>query len=469
MDKGTKMDNSPNDVWELAKSELEHQMNRATFNTWLKDATLVEATDESWTIGVKSAYARDWLTNRLYNTIEQTLNGIAGAVPALIFVVKSQNGAMSGGTSAADRGNTPSTAPSTMKGRGESNRKSESRKKPNHLNVRYTFSNFIVGHNNRLAHAAALAVSEKPGEGYNPLFIYGGVGLGKTHLLHAIGHRCREQGLTVCYISSETFTNDLVESIKTGKTPQFREKYRTPDVMLIDDIQFIAGKESTQEELFHTFNELHSNGKQLVLSSDRPPRAMVTLEERLKSRFEWGLMADIQLPDQETRLAILQYKAEESNIDVPVEVLQRIARHVRRNIRELEGALNKVVAYAELTDRPIDDDLVEMALADLMRKSDKVNMDQVVRLVAKYYGVSVEQLRGKGRTRSISYPRQVAMFLCRTETDCSFPQIGTYMGGRDHTTVMHGYEKIATKVDADEALRRDVLELKAALFELGAD
>lgn len=333
------------------------------------------------------------------------------------------------------------------------------------ISDRYTFATFVVGPSNRLAHAAALSVAEQHGRAYNPLFIYGGVGLGKTHLLHAVGHKCRDNGYTVCYVSSETFTNDLIQSIRSQKMEQFREKYRTPDVLLIDDIQFIAGKESTQEEFFHTFNHLHSSGKQVILSSDRPPKAMVTLEERLQSRFEWGLMTDIQLPDAEMRSAILHAKADEYGLHVPQSVIEVIAHHFRNNIRELEGALNKVIAYAQLTSQPIDMKLVNMALADQMHKPAKLTVPQVMEAVVDYYRLSMEKLCGRSRSRVVSFPRQVAMYLARTETEASFPAIGQHLGDRDHTTILHGYDKISGLMETDEKVRRDVLQIKAALYE----
>jgi chromosomal replication initiator protein len=325
-------------------------MTKATFNTWLKDARLLACDENEYVIGVRNDYAKDWLEIRLEETITRTLAAITGDSAQVRFVVLADD-------MLAQSLNGAKHAPSPEKAykNGVSNQNSEDEDVKieknggfgtGHLKNRYSFSTFVVGTSNRLAHAAALSVAERPGTTYNPLFIYGGVGLGKTHLLHAIGHRCQRMGHHVCYVSSETFTNDLIQSIRSQKMAQFREKYRTVDVLLIDDIQFIAGKESTQEELFHTFNDLHSRGKQVVLSSDRPPKAMVTLEERLQSRFEWGLMADIQLPDIETRMAILRAKAETTNIDIPDSVLDTIAHHVRKNIRELEGALNKVIAYA---------------------------------------------------------------------------------------------------------------------------
>jgi chromosomal replication initiator protein len=308
-------------------------------------------------------------------------------------------------------------------------------------------------------------VAESPGQTYNPLFIYGGVGLGKTHLLHAIGHRCRQDGYRARYISAETFTNDLVMAIRTKQTPEFRERYRTVDVLLIDDIQFIAGKEGTQDEFFHTFNDLHSHGKQVVISSDRSPKALATLEERLLSRFEWGLTADIQPPEEETRRAILLAKADELGCPVPDSVIEFIAHQVRQNIRELEGALNKVIAYAQLTGGAIDQTLVNRALADTLRRAERVTVDQVIDFVCRYYNVTYETLASSSRKSTIAYPRQVAMYLARTETEASLPQIGVLLGNRDHTTILHGYEKIAGLIDIEPQLRRDVQEIKAMLYE----
>lgn len=452
---------TPEVAWKAALGELELQMTRATFNTWLKDARLVSADEDTYVIGVRNAYARDWLENRLKRTILRTMTTIIGRKPDVSFVVTTNEHHMG-----SARGTEPAEPAAILNPSLSTNGNGHPPLPTGNLNPRYVFNTFVVGHNNRLAHAAALSVAEKPGQTYNPLFIYGGVGLGKTHLLHAVGHKCQEAGLTVCYVPSETFTNDLIQSIRNQRTVEFREKYRSPDVLLIDDIQFIAGKESTQEELFHTFNDLHSQGKQVIISSDRPPRAMVTLEERLKSRFEWGLMADIQQPDQETRMAILQAKAEDSGIDVPEAVIHLIAHHVRNNIRELEGALNKVIAYSQLTGEPISESLVERSLADIIHRSEKVTIDEVLKAVADYYHVSLEALRSKSRSRAIALPRQVAMYLCRIETDASLPQIGLHLGNRDHTTILYGYEKIASSVETDAGLRRDVLEIKAALYAI---
>ena len=459
---------SPEKAWEATLGELELQMTRATFNTWLKDTKFLSSRGGAFTISVRNDYAKDWLENRLRDTIARALAAIVGQPVTLQFVVASEEATENARSANLPEPPTPTPTPTPPKSNGNGRYQSDSTLAPSGnaiLNNRYTFATFVAGPSNRLAHAAALSVAEQPGQTYNPLFIYGGVGLGKTHLLHAIGHKCQANGLNVYYVSSETFTNDLIQSIRSQKMSQFREKYRTLDVLLIDDIQFIAGKESTQEELFHTFNDLHSRGKQVVLSSDRPPKAMITLEERLQSRFEWGLMADIQLPDIEMRMAILRSKAETTNIEVPDSVLNIIAHHVRNNIRELEGALNKVIAYGQLTGDPIDMDLANMALADLMHMPEKVTVERVIEKVANYYRLSLEAMRSSSRSRTVAYPRQIAMYLARSETDASFPQIGAQLGNRDHTTIMHGFEKINGLLETDATLRRDILEIKAALYQ----
>lgn len=469
----------PQAIWQATLSELELQMTRATFNTWLKDAHLLSCDDDQYVIGVRNAYAKDWLENRLHDTILRTLTGISDTAVSLRFVVTSSHDSHDL-TSNGRQGPAQTTRPPKRQ-KGVPNDMDLQPEPENivaptpppmidngRLTDRFTFETFVVGPSNRLAHAAALSVAENPGQTYNPLFIYGGVGLGKTHLLHAIGNQCRAQGREVCYISSETFTNDLVQSIRNKTMAEFRARYRTPDVLLIDDIQFIAGKESTQEELFHTFNALHSQGKQVVISSDRPPKAMVTLEERLQSRFEWGLMADIQIPDIETRQAILQTKAEESGLHVPRDVIEFIAQHVRNNIRELEGALNKIIAYAQLSGGDIDDDIINMALADLGRQPERMTIEQIIKAVCDHYQVTTEQLSSRSRSRAIAFPRQMAMYLARTETDASLPQIGEKLGGRDHTTILYGYEKIASLAETDTEVRRSVMAIKSALYEVVA-
>jgi chromosomal replication initiator protein len=332
------------------------------------------------------------------------------------------------------------------------------------LNARYDFENFIVGSSNRLAHAACLAVAENPAQAYNPLFLYGGVGLGKTHLLHAIGNYARKHGQQVLYVSSEEFTNDLINAIRTHNTQAFRERYRRIDVLLIDDIQFIAGKESTQEEFFHTFNTLHGQDKQIVISSDRPPKAMNTLEERLRSRFEWGLTADIQPPDLETRIAILHAKAEKARRTVSDNILEMIARMFQSNIRELEGALTRVIAYADLRGKPLTEDLVQVALTDLLPQRNNFELSHVVNVVASSFGITPDKLMGRGRSREVALPRQVVMYLLRQEANVSLPQIGEALGGRDHTTVIYACEKVADMLERDDRLRRQVLQIREQLY-----
>jgi chromosomal replication initiator protein len=332
------------------------------------------------------------------------------------------------------------------------------------INNRYRFDNFVVGADNRLAHAACMAVAESPARAYNPLFLYGGVGLGKTHLLHAIGNACQPANLNVLYVSSEEFTNDLINAIRTHTTPAFREKYRQIDVLLIDDIQFIAGKESTQEEFFHTFNTLHGQNNQIVISSDRSPKALVTLEERLRSRFEWGLTADIQPPDVETRLAILRAKAERAGRQVPADILEMIARQVQSNIRELEGALNRVLAYSDLTGVPLTLELAHNALTDFLPHGLDLQPDDVLDEVSKTFGVSNDRLLGRERTREVALPRQIAMYLMREEGGVSLPQIGEIVGGRDHTTVIYACDKVNNLMETDEHLRRQILQIRERLY-----
>ena len=334
------------------------------------------------------------------------------------------------------------------------------------LNPRYTFSTFIVGSANQLAHAASMAVADAPGEAYNPLFLYGGVGLGKTHLLHAIGHATLERDLTVLYVSSETFTNDIIDAIRYRTTDEFRAKYRSVDVLLVDDIQFIAGKDSTEEEFFHTFNSLHEANKQIVICSDRPPKAIVSLAERLRSRFEWGLIADIQPPDRETRIAILRAKAEMMGRIVPDEVVEYLAVRVQSNIRELEGSLNRLIAFAHLQGMPLTVETVKAALANLASdgKPRRVTIGEILDAVADHFRISADDLCGKQRDKHIVVPRQIAMYLMRQETEASLLEIGQALGGRDHSTVLHGCEKINREINDNTSLRKEVLAIRQQLL-----
>jgi len=445
----------PDQVWQAALGELQLQLTKSTYDTWLRDTSLLSHEDGLFVIGVETAYAKDWLENRLLSTVKRTLTGITGKAVEVKFTVWNSD--------SPENESTPSPAEMlTITPKAEpyySDNLSSLR-----LNAKYVFETFVVGPSNRLAHAAALASSENPGRAYNPLFLYGGVGLGKTHLLQAIGNKCVASKMNVLYVSAEQFTNDLINSIRSHTTESFREKYRTIDVLLIDDIQFIAGKESTQEEFFHTFNALHGQAKQVVISSDRSPKALVTLEERLRSRFEWGLTADIQPPDFETRTAILRAKAEGMNRDIPHEIIDLIARRVQSNIRELEGALNKVCAYTEMLGQPLTLETASTAIADLLPRRHSLSAAQILTAVATFYNVNLDDIIGRDRSKDISTQRQMAMYLVREETDASLPEIGTLLGGRDHTTVMHGCEKISNLIETDESTRRQFLSIRERLY-----
>jgi chromosomal replication initiator protein len=337
---------------------------------------------------------------------------------------------------------------------------------PPRLNPRYTFHTFIVGRSNQLAHAASQAVGEAPGQAYNPLFLYGGVGLGKTHLLHAIGHKALEMELSVLYVSSETFTNEIINAIRYRTTEEFRAKYRSVDVLLVDDIQFIAGKESTEEEFFHTFNTLYEMSKQIVICSDRPPKAIVSLEERLRSRFEWGLIADIQPPDLETRVAILRAKSDMLGRRVPDDVISYVAGQVHSNIRELEGSFNRLLAFSQLQSLPLTIEKAKAALASIAAdgRQRRVSVAEVLAAVAEYYHIPQDDLRGKQRDKHIVVPRQVAMYLMRQETEASLLEIGQSLGGRDHSTVLHGCEKITRELNENTNLRNEVMAIRQQLI-----
>jgi len=434
-------------AWQAALGQLQMEMPRAAFDTWVRDAELLSYEDGSFSIGVQNAYARDWLDSRLSSTIKRLLTGTMNRSVEVRFVVWQNFEIKSETPEISEVISDPILEYSNP-----------------YLNGRYTFDSFIVGASNRLAHAASLAVAENPSQSYNPLFLYGGVGLGKTHLLHAIGNQCVQSGLSVLYVSSEEFTNDLINAIRSHTTQGFREKYRHIDVLLVDDIQFIAGKESTQEEFFHTFNTLHGQDKQIVMTSDRPPKAMVTLEERLRSRFEWGLAADVQPPDFETRVAILRSKAERANYKIPEGILEIIARKFQSNIRELEGALTRIVAYADLRGMPMTIQLIDSALADLLPHRTEVKPEQIISTIADAFGLSMERLLGRERTSQVALPRQIAMYFLREEAKISLPQIGKALGGRDHTTVMYGCDKIADLLERDDKIRRQVIEIKERLY-----
>ena len=432
-------------AWQAALGQLQMEMPKASFDTWVKEAEFLSYEDGQFIIGVPNTYARDWLEGRLNSTTTRMLTGIMNRSVSVRFVVW-QNRNETSEIEEAEEVSIP-----------------QNQVFPSKMNGRYTFENFVVGASNRLAHAASMAVAERPAQTYNPLFLYGGVGLGKTHLLYAIGNACEKRGLQVLYVSSEEFTNDLINAIRTHTTQAFREKYRRIDVLLIDDIQFIAGKESTQEEFFHTFNTLHGQDKQIVISSDRPPKALVTLEERLRSRFEWGLTADLQPPDFETRVAILRSKADRAGYRLPDDLLETIARRVQSNIRELEGALTRIVAFSDLSGLPLTPQLVDSALADLLPRRKDVHPEDVVRAVSDVFGVTIDRIMGRDRSREVALPRQIVMYILRSE-NISLPQIGDALGGRDHTTVMYACDKVADLLERDDRLRRQVIEVREQIF-----
>jgi chromosomal replication initiator protein len=484
---GAGLDLDPHAVWQMLLGELELQMPSATFNTWVRDTWVIGYEDGEFIIGLPNAYARDWLENRLRYKIKRTLTtmmqrqvqvtfqitprqvvDLPAARPAPLYEppppVKATTPAMAAEPTVdlPLLATTPveeppllplETAPPPRRGLAGGP-----------LNTNHTFESFVVGSHNRLAHAAAMAVAEKPGQSFNPLFIYGGVGLGKTHLLHAIGNRAVELGLSVLYCSSEQFTNELIGAIRSQTTEQFRNKYREVDVLLIDDIQFIGGKESTQEEFFHTFNHLHAGGRQVVLSSDRPPKALATLEERLRSRFEGGLQTDISQPDFETRVAILQAKAGRLGMAIDPGVLMLVAERVDSNIRELEGALNRLALQARLARSPLTITLAASVLDDLAPLRTACSPDGVVRVVASHFELQVADLIGRRRTQEVALARQIAMYLLSEEHDLSLSAIGDQLGGRDHSTIRYGIDQIANALDRDESLRTTMMALREKIY-----
>jgi chromosomal replication initiator protein len=428
-------------------------MAPANFETWLRPTRGIEVDEGVLWVGVPSTYSREWLEQRMTAVIRKTLNEVGNSELDVRFRVMSEledrNARRRRGRAISNGGNGFFADQSSV------------------FSPRYTFDDYIVGGSNRFAHAASRAVAEKPAQTYNPLFMYGGVGLGKTHLLHAIGHRVLQDypDFRVIYTTSERFMNELIKAIREGTSDDFRDHYRRVDVLLIDDIQFMSGKESTQEEFFHTFNALHDSSKQIVMTCDCPPKALNPLEERLRSRFEWGLIADIQPPDLETRIAILRSKAELQDLPIPTDVIQYLARRVPSNIRELEGSLNRIIAYASLNERQLSVDLAAAALDSLSGpRRAQLTPQSIIACVAKYFGQSLEQMTGKSRDKTVVVPRQIAMYLVREETSASLEQIGQLLGGRDHTTVMHGWDKISAAVQDDHQLRNDVLAIRSMLY-----
>jgi chromosomal replication initiator protein len=458
----------PAQLWDVALGELQLQMTKANFDTWLKGTFQVAQEDSHFVIGVGSPFAVETLEQRLSPMIRKVLSGIVGHEVGIEFVVQQKK----------PRGRGKVAAEAPLEGTSRGGRNGRSRvdsvsaiyTAEASLNPRYIFDSFVVGKSNQLAHAACQAVADDPGRSYNPLFIYGGVGLGKTHLMHAIGHEILSRGMRVLYVSSETFTNEMIDSIQQHRTEEFRNKYRRVQLLLVDDIQFIAGKVGTQEEFFHTFNAIHEGGGQIVISCDRPPKAISTLEDRLRSRFEWGLIADIQAPDLETRIAILRSKCQSQGMQVPEEVLEAIARKVQSNIRELEGSLNRIVAQASVSGEPITVQTASAALNEVMFNISRrfIKPETIMSAVARYYHVSEEDLRGKARDKRVVLPRQVTMYLLREETELPLVEVGRLFGGRDHTTVMHSVEKVGDEVTNGGPVAKDLAALRESIYSSSA-
>ncbi|MDY7224582.1 chromosomal replication initiator protein DnaA [Halalkalibacterium halodurans] len=442
------------DLWERALKSMEKKVSKPSFETWLKQTKANSIDDSTIIITAPNEFARDWLEKHYDELISETIDDLTGVRLYPKFVIP---------TSQLDEPFVEQELKKPMKQPPAQNGEMPN----NMLNDKYTFDTFVIGSGNRFAHAASLAVAEAPAKAYNPLFIYGGVGLGKTHLMHAIGHYVMDHNpnAKVVYLSSEKFTNEFINAIRDNKAVNFRNKYRNVDVLLIDDIQFLAGKEQTQEEFFHTFNALHEDNKQIVISSDRPPKEIPTLEDRLRSRFEWGLITDITPPDLETRIAILRKKAKAENLDIPNEVMLYIANQIDTNIRELEGALIRVVAYSSLINQDMNADLAAEALKDIIpnAKPRVLTITDIQKTVGEYFHVKLEDFKAKKRTKSVAFPRQIAMYLSRELTDASLPKIGSEFGGRDHTTVIHAHEKISKLLSTDQELQDKIQEISDKL------
>jgi chromosomal replication initiator protein len=444
-------------LWSAALAALQGQVTRPIYETYLRETAGVRLSGDTLAVAAPSDFITEWLNRKLRPVVLRTLAELAGRSLDVTFEVTGVRFAAPAGPPEPA---TPAPRPPAEQATGAA-----STYVPPRLNERYTFETFVEGDNNRLAFAACQAAAERPGERYNPIFIYGGVGLGKTHLLHAMGHALLARGMRVIYVTSEQFTNDFVRMIREGASEEFRARYRSADLLLIDDIQFIAGKEGTMEEFFHTFNDLHAHGRQIVLTSDQPPKKVTGLEDRLISRFEWGLIADIQPPSAEMRLAILQRKARALGRHVPEEVLAFIADRIRDNVRELEGSLNRVHAYAELLDAPITLELAQKALGELPaapRRRPPLP-EEVLETVALYYQVRPAQLAGKGREQRVAHARQVAMYLLREDAGLALVEIGRILGKRDHTTVLYGCKKVEEQRLLDAELRAQLADIRAAL------
>lgn len=448
-------------IWENALGELELAISKANFTTWFKNTFVIESGDQEVIVGVPNAFTKVWLEKKYHDNIISALeNVLSKSNLQVIYRVANKDKVANVSEKTVDAV-TPKAPPVN-----NSNGKSVSKFG---LNPNYTFNSFVVGPGNELAQAAAHAAAQKPGEIYNPLFIYGGVGLGKTHLVQAVGNHllAQDPNKKILYINSEKFTNDFIFAIKSGQTDKFKQIYRNIDVLLIDDIQFIAGKEQTQEEFFHTFNALHQNNKQIVISSDRPPKAIQEVENRLISRFEWGMIADISAPDLETRVAILEIKCQEKKYSLDSEIIHYIANNVQENIRELEGALNRIIAFHQLNNTKPSLESVKSILGGIAANPRRAGLTpkRLLQVISEFYDVSMDNLLGASRKKELVVPRQIAMFLMREELKASYPNIGQEIGGRDHTTAMHACVKVTTLIDSDHKIKNDILVLRQKIYE----
>ncbi|MCH8350649.1 MAG: chromosomal replication initiator protein DnaA [Chloroflexi bacterium] len=450
---------STRDAWRAVLGELQLQMPRSAFETWLRQTEGVSYDDQYFIVEAPTPFAVAWLERRMYQAIQKTVEKVVHRPLEVQFQVRGGESISSvRATNPADQ-LLEADAPPT-------GRAYETQYDPPSFNPRYTFDSFVVGSCNELAFSTAQVVADSPGQCYNPLFLYSGVGLGKTHLLHAIGHTCASNGLSVRYVTSEQFTNEFISSISKRTTEEFRNKYRSLDVLLLDDVQFMSGKEQTHESFFHTFNDLHNSGHQVVITSDRPPNSLALLEDRLRSRFHWGLIADMQPPGLETRMAILASKAKHLNIQLDEMVVELIAKRVQKNVRELEGSLNRMVAQSQMTNAAITMEsasrILDVMTADTARHA--VDPQRILDAVSGHYKLTNDDLLGRRRTRRIAQARQVAMYLLIYELELSPTQVGRFLGGRDHATVIHGAGKINGEINEDTHLRRDVLSIKEAIF-----
>lgn len=468
-----------NQLWQTVLGELERQISRSAFDNWLRQTRLADVVDDVAVVHAPNAFSASTLQGRYATRVERAISDVVGRRISVEFSVDQEMPPVAGRQASAPeprpRSQTPKppkraptrpSAPPATGGLG--NRQLALEASAHGLVPRLTFETYVVGSSNRLAHAAAQAIAEHPGRQYNPFFVHGGVGLGKTHLLHAIGHRALELNpeLQIVYVTSETFTNEVINAIRSQRMEEFRTRYRAVDILMVDDIQFIAGKESTQEEFFHTFNALYQNEKQVIVSSDKPPRAIAQLEERMRSRFAGGLVADVQTPDFEMRTAILRTKADELGVNLPPDVVEYIAHRDQTNIRELEGALNKILMLAHINNRPLNLTLAMEAFAEAGAGSRRhhITASDIVEAVCEHFGVTDKEIQGRQRTKAIVLPRQVAMYLLREETQISLEEIGRAMGGRDHTTVLHGIRKIEGELENDLQLRTAVMDIRESLL-----